>query len=63
MKFTVEIKLGNDAMQTYDDIRFVLARLHKALENMSGYTPRLSDDGGKLADINGATVGEWTVSE
>jgi hypothetical protein len=62
MKFTVEIQLGNDAMQTYGDIRDALNKLANAMRHTAHAAPRLSDGGGKIADVNGNTVGRWDIS-
>jgi hypothetical protein len=44
--FTITIELGNEAMQSYYDIR----------ESID------VGDGGKLMDANGNSVGTWQVS-
>lgn len=59
MKFTLEIELGNEAMQTLADVA-------KALDN----TQHIADADESLTvgqsrgirDINGNTVGKWQVS-
>lgn len=59
MKFTLEIELGNDAMQTYRDITF-------ALVDLIGRLPSVDpddDDDGRIYDHNGNKVGTWQVSE
>lgn len=53
--FTLTIKLGNDAMQSPDDIS---SALYDAAENiMHGAYPN-----GIIWDENGNNVGEWGVS-
>lgn len=60
MKFTLTIELGNDLMQTSEDIGAALVRYgRKFIEGADGIDVR---DSGKVQDINGNTVGEWTVS-
>ena len=64
MNFRLEIKLGNAGMSTYDDIAWALNRLTEKFrndctdltdENFEGET------GGVIKDINGNTVGEWSI--
>jgi len=59
MKFTLEIELGNDAMQTEADVADVLLRLRDKLKDMQGWEP---GDGGAIFDVNGNTIAGWTVS-
>lgn len=60
MRFVLSIELGNAAMQTprdvLDAIRQSLARTHPDQELGT-------DDGGKIRDVNGNTVGSWRVGE
>ena len=59
MKFVLEIKLGNDAMQTWGD----LARtVRDALEHARGSEcPPEGGERGKIMDDNGNAVGWWVV--
>lgn len=57
MKF--EIKLGNDAMQTWGDVR---RAVRDAVEHMAG--SECSPEGGeraKIMDDNGNACGSWKV--
>ena len=65
MKFTLEIELGNDVMQRWDEIRTAIKeaimpiRLSRNAHNLN----RPHDgDGGKIMDINGNSVGKWDVT-
>jgi hypothetical protein len=63
MRFQLEIELGNDAMQTAEDIQDALTKLVKS-QRLTRYvgSDRLSKiDGGKIMDENGNTVGKWEV--
>ena len=53
--FTVELELGNEAMQTQDDII-------SALKNVIRQLPSVAMSKGiavKIKDANGNTVGKW----
>jgi len=62
MKFIAEIELGNDAMQSRDD---VLDSIRLALTRQSDYAsmkaPLEPGDEATLNDGNGNTVGKWEV--
>lgn len=63
MKFTLQIKLGNDAMQTYADI---CKAIQHALTGKRIYIDAQEEilhgsDGGEIMDVNGNGVGHWTV--
>lgn len=59
MKFTLEIELGNDAMQTDEHIGRALSLLGRAFtEGQDGSAIR---DAGKIKDINGNMCGSWKV--
>jgi hypothetical protein len=61
MKFTLEIELGNDAMQTAEDVSRVLFDLSDAIVD---YDLSDSDSGpGSVRDVNGNTVGHWDVTD
>lgn len=55
MKFILEIELGNDAMQTYADIRGVLRMIAKRPAS-----PKVGD-GNDTSDDNGNVVGHWEI--
>lgn len=61
MEFTLRIELGNEAMQTRQDIENALRKLGQNLPYMSD-PPEAGDDG-TIHDINGNRIGEWSVSE
>ena len=54
-KFKLEIQLGNDVMQTMDDIAGALERV--AVGNIHN-----GSDTGRIFDDNGNTVGTWSVN-
>jgi hypothetical protein len=59
MRFVLEIKLGNDAIQTWGDIRRTVC---DAVEHAAGSaTPPEGDERGKVYDDNGNCVGSWKV--
>lgn len=51
-KFTLEIRLGSDAMQSGPDVAAALRKVADRIEN--GLEAR-----GKIVDLNGNTVGEY----
>lgn len=53
--FTLTITLGNDAMQTREDIS-------GALRNVAAMLEWDVTTGGPIRDANGNTVGEWKVT-
>ena len=58
MKVTLKIELGNDGMQTGDDVRWALE------ETLARMTRDAISKGmaGKIIDYNGNTVGSWEVT-
>jgi hypothetical protein len=58
MKFTLEIELGNDAMQTANDVFY-------AFRHSFHMTPMeevlTTDNTGVVMDTNGNKVGKWNV--
>jgi hypothetical protein len=61
-KFTLEITLGNDAMQTPADVRNALMKIANRLERgQDPYSPFEGEDSGKIMDGNGNSVGKWEV--
>ena len=63
MKFSLEIELGNDAMELYPDIALALEHLSDLLttENPDITDPPHPGDGDCIRDPNGNTVGNWTI--
>lgn len=57
-KFRLTITLGNDAMQTRDDVADALEKIAKRVRAMPCY-----GDTRPIFDINGNSVGEWTWPE
>lgn len=60
MTFTLEIEMGNDAMQTYADIAQATQRI---FSDFSRRHDEATDDRGRIYDANGNRVGYWMVSE
>lgn len=61
-QFTIQIKLGNEAMQTPDDIAGALEETaQKLVRRQSQYDPATADEG-PIIDLNGNTVGVWRVT-
>ncbi len=56
-KFTLTIKLGNEAMQTGDDVAWLLRKVIRDLEG----NPLTEADSQRYVDLNGNSVGEWKV--
>jgi len=54
--FTLTITLGNDVMQTREDIA-------RALDRVAGAVEFVTLDSMSIFDANGNRVGEWSVSE
>jgi hypothetical protein len=57
MKFTLEIELGNDAMQTYADVELATRLIFKHFSQRDEEPE--NGDTGRLYDINGNKVGSW----
>jgi hypothetical protein len=57
-RFTLAIELGNEAMQTPQDVAGALRRV---ADTVGGSTARLVDSQ-HVRDRNGNTVGSWTLS-
>lgn len=60
MKFTLEINLGNEAMQTGNDVAEALQGIVDRLVDTYDLS---ADMRGKLRDSNGNTVGHWEINE
>ena len=70
MQFKLTIELGNDAMQTGEDIAAALHHTADRVESAIEYTEEedgsfttLEHSGGPIMDENGNKVGAWHVSE
>ncbi len=61
-EFTLNIELGNEAMQTGLDIAEALKKVAKKIY-MCGEGDELIGCGGKIMDYNGNSVGLWQVSD
>lgn len=61
MTFTVEIELGNDAMQTGEDLAHALRGVAAKIEDCSRPVEDwpASVRTGPIRDVNGNTVGRW----
>ena len=53
-RFDLHIDLGNDAMQTGEDVAEALRRIAEMLDH--GYTSN------RIGDLNGNAVGTWTLT-
>jgi hypothetical protein len=60
MKITIEIELGNEAMQTFDDVATAVQDCANSLSDSTGIL--CDGEAAKLWDSNGNTVGKWEVS-
>jgi hypothetical protein len=58
--FKLSIELGNDAIQTPDDVATVL----RVIADLAWWSPWESTESGCIQDVNGNPVGawEWEVS-
>ena len=61
MKFTVHITLGNDAMQSGEDLAGSLRKLADLLEDTPTISPCDLHLYGVIMDHNGNKVGKWEV--
>jgi hypothetical protein len=61
MKFTLEIEMGNEAMQSYADIAYSVQRIFADFRLRQGDV----EDGetGRIYDANGNRVGTWNIEE
>jgi len=60
MKFTLTIELGNEAMRTRGHLA---AKLKEVAKDVLSSPATVKNEGRKLRDINGNTVGEWKFEE
>jgi hypothetical protein len=63
MKFTLTIELGNDAMQTADDIGKALLGVGRKLRFNHSRSEEMDvfDRSGGILDENGNRVGKWSI--
>jgi hypothetical protein len=59
-KFSLEIEMGNEAMQSYADIAQAVRRIFADFANRPEL---LQDDSGRIYDANGNKVGTWSADE
>jgi hypothetical protein len=60
MEFMLKIELGNDAMQSAEDVAEGLRTVADYLESTGGWD---HNDAGHVRDANGNTVGGWVICE
>jgi hypothetical protein len=61
MKFTLQIWIGNDAMQTSQDVADALRKVAKRLEDGETLEQLACRTGDSVRDLNGNTVGWFKV--
>lgn len=59
-RIIIEIELGNDAMQTAEDVADAVTR-SLIRQSASPHGPLNQHEVGTLRDLNGNTVGKWEV--
>lgn len=63
-RFRIEIELGNDAMQTEEDVARLLSETARKLRAKTIHLYHGGDyPSGALRDVNGNKVGQWEVCE
>ena len=60
MRFTLDIQMGNDAMQTYADIAAAVQRI---FSDFARQHKNVEDNAGRIYDANGNKVGTWSIDE
>ena len=66
MKLQLEINIGNDAVQNYNDIFGILAKQAEAIilgDYGNPFQAPVVTEGRMLRDDNGNTVGQWEIVE
>lgn len=63
MKFSLEIELGNAAMQTGDDVAEALRKVAQKLADAYDGTNLPDWESGTIKDANGNAVGIWATEE
>lgn len=61
MRFTLEIELGNDAMQSGENVAECINRVADKLWPINGTL--IGGECGFARDLNGNTVGSWEVAK
>lgn len=61
-KFTLEITLGNAAMEGPRDVAEALNKVAEKLSGNAYGTPLHPPTEGTIRDLNGNTVGKWAVT-
>lgn len=62
MKFMLSIELGNDTMQTYDDVSEALKNVRAYLKEYRRGEEIEASDNAPIRDLYGNTVGKWEVT-
>jgi len=62
MQITITIDLGNEAMQTPEDVVDAVTRTMLRSQNVSRVGALTPGDFGHLTDFNGNAVGRWEVT-
>lgn len=58
--FSITVRMGNDAMQTAEDLRELLERVRSSVDTFAGDIERGCAISSSLRDVNGNTVGGWS---
>ena len=59
MKFTLEIDLGNDAMQSVNDVSWALQNVCRIVREVTA----TAGESASILDLNGNRVGRWEFTE
>ena len=62
MKFTLEIELENEAMQSLEDVMDALYRLSRYRREWPECHASVGHNG-LISDVNGNTVGKWEITD
>lgn len=60
MNFKLHIELGNEAMETWQDLAYVLRKLAKKIDN---YDCEIEEQNEVIMDYNGNKVGIWGIDD
>ena len=64
MKFKLEVELGNDAMQSNDDLAIALASVIDRLQNAMALASVIDTEvHGTILDLNGNNVGKFYIDK
>lgn len=61
--FTLHISLGDDGMQTGTEVAEALRGVADRVLGVSNWGPLDGSHEGTIRDLNGNTVGNWTVTQ